>query len=182
MLFSCSLSESEFSLCSLSQSEFSLCSLSESEFSLCSLSESQMNLVNLCLSIPGQGRTVTGRSGTIQFSVSTPQTPGRKYAAWLIQIPMAQPITITITKAPRCSDDGITNLDVYEGSTAGGGAWLSQYCEAGATPTIYEVNLEGPFATLVLATSNFKASGFTVQFAIKSPGNLKNTQWILCAR
>ncbi len=111
---------------------------------------------------------MTSEYGSIDFS-NTQAKAALTYSAWQIQVPILEPIILTISKPPKCSSDGITSLSVYRGSTASG-SLIGQYCSSGSFSYIKEV--QGPSITLVLVTKDLKESAFKVHYSLKSISKL----------
>ena len=111
---------------------------------------------------------MTNEYGSIDFS-NTQAKAALTYSAWQIQLPILEPIILTISKPPKCSSDGITSLSVYRGSTASG-SLIGQYCSRGSIS--YTKEVQGPFITLVLVTKDLKDNAFNVHYSLKSISKL----------
>ena len=120
--------------------------------------------------ILGFGAKISGLSGNVTFKPSQTATnpSGTTYASWLIQVPAIRTVFVTLTSPPKCSQDGLTSLHVYQGSTANG-VQVARVCKS-PTYTMDMNVMKGPFITLVLVTRNFKDSGFVVHFDVNRPG------------
>eukprot|EP00794_Sanderia_malayensis_P009081 gene9081-10050_t len=112
----------------------------------------------------GTGSKHAGSSGTIDFvPKSTAPSTNTQYGSWLIQLPVVQPVILTISKPPSCSS--LTTLDVFTGTTASG-RFIAQYCTN--SMQTYTKEIYGPFITLVLMTRDLSSSAFTVHYSLKN--------------
>ena len=119
--------------------------------------------------VAGNGKRVSGTSGNVTFvPVNAPS--GLQHGSWLIQIPSVETVYLSLVNPPSCDKDDITQLSVFQGSTANG-VRVDRICKSDSFKPVL-LALKGPFVTLILVTAQLQQSGFFIRFDVNRAGKL----------